>query len=108
MLLANSRKCWLAFSCGVDIFFMFVCVICLFNISDNVYSESRKLLLKWEKEALSMKSYEGLEIKKIVKSLWPLVIPMGTIGVVDKHTKNAYLEKLLDYNFNLLVIVNEA
>ncbi len=37
-----------------------------------------------------------------------MAIPMGNVGIVDIHSKDAYLEQVLNYILNVLVMVNEA
>lgn len=108
ILLASLGKHLLSFLCGVYTILILICVISLFNISDKIYAQSCKLLFNWEKEVFSMKSRDGLFVKKTVRSLWTMAIPMGNMGIVDKHSKNTYLEQVLNYVLNVLVMVSEA
>ncbi len=69
ILLTSMKKFLLSCSCGIYTILILICVVTMFNISDKIYSESSKLLFNWDKKVFSMRSRDGLFVKKTVRSL---------------------------------------
>lgn len=78
-----------------------VFVMVLFNVDGFVFEATGKITFRWRGS-----SNQSLYMRKVLKSLRCASIPVGDIGIVDRSIKMNYMQALINYAVDLLILIN--
>jgi len=90
---------------AIGIFGGCVLLQCFFLVGCAYYKNSVKALAKWRIDL--GKSGPSRFFRRVVKSLKPVAMPAGEVGIIDQDIKINYSDKLLEYVVDVVISTNE-
>lgn len=82
------------------LFLMFL--IFSLNIGSFLFEITSKTLNKWKREV--NKGYRANFLKRVLKSMRPIALPVGDVGIIDRDIKVNYIDTLMVGIVNVLIV----
>ncbi len=84
---------------------LFIFVILILFVNSFIYESTSNTLKTWKGQVHQTVRMQYM--KRLVASMRPIALPVGSIGIIDKEIKVNYFNSLVDYAVNTIVACND-
>ncbi len=84
---------------------VFLFVIIILQVDSFVFEITSNTLKRWKGQVYQVIKFKYM--KRVLKSMKPISLPVGDMGIIDQEIKVNYLQGLMDYLVNTLIVCKD-